>query len=103
MKTVTVKTVTVAQLKNRLNHYLRQVQRGKPILVADGDRLIARIDRVPHSSSTCERDADWLDRLERRGIVRRGSGRLSPRWARRAPYVKADVVGALLTERHGSR
>ena len=95
--------VTVAQLKVRLNHFLREVQRGKTILVADGGRIVARVEAVPHESPASERDAEWLDRLERCGIVRRGRGRLPARWAQRAPKVQADVVGALLSERHGSR
>jgi len=96
-----MKTVKIAELKNRLSHYLREVQRGHPILVADRDRVIARIDRVPQGSPPSD-DAEWLERLERRGTVRRGRGRLSRQWAQRAPRVRADVVAALLRERDES-
>jgi antitoxin (DNA-binding transcriptional repressor) of toxin-antitoxin stability system len=91
--------VKIAELKNRLSHYLRRVQRGESILVADRDRVIARIERVGDESRTSSGDAEWLDRLEARGIVRRGRGRLSKDWFERRPVVKADVVAALLAER----
>jgi antitoxin (DNA-binding transcriptional repressor) of toxin-antitoxin stability system len=65
-----VKTVKIAELENRLSHYLRLVKRGESILVCERDRVIARIDRVSTHESLPETDATWLDRLERRGIIR---------------------------------
>jgi antitoxin (DNA-binding transcriptional repressor) of toxin-antitoxin stability system len=41
-----VVTVKITELKNRLSHYLRRVQRGDSILVCDRDRAIARIERA---------------------------------------------------------
>jgi prevent-host-death family protein len=35
-----VKTVKIAELRNRLSYYLRRVQRGESILVCDRDRVI---------------------------------------------------------------
>jgi antitoxin (DNA-binding transcriptional repressor) of toxin-antitoxin stability system len=92
------RTVKIAELKNRLSYYLRRVQRGESILVCDRDRVIARIERVS-SETVPGSDAEWLDRLERRGVIRRGAGKLSPDWLARRPVVDADVVGALLRER----
>jgi antitoxin (DNA-binding transcriptional repressor) of toxin-antitoxin stability system len=97
-----VKTVKIAELKNRLSHYLRLVQRGEAILVCERDRVIARIDRVIRDDAASESDAAWLDRLERRGIIHRGTGNVSRRWVARRPKVTADVVAALLRERHES-
>jgi len=94
-----VKTVKIAELKNRLSYYLRRVQRGESILVCDRDRVIARIDRVGTHAPVSESDGEWLDRLERRGVIRRGAGKLSRQWLARRPVVGADVVAALLTER----
>jgi antitoxin (DNA-binding transcriptional repressor) of toxin-antitoxin stability system len=94
-----MKTVGIAELKNRLSYYLRCVERGEPILVRTRDRVIARIDRVDAHAATPGTDAEWLDRLERRGIIRRGTGKLSPQWLARRPAVAADVVAALLRER----
>src|SRR5438034_3512634 len=96
-------TVKIAELKNRLSHYLRRVQRGESILVCDRDRVIARIERAGTHSPVPGDDAEWLDRLERRGVVRRGSGTLSRKWIHGKPRVRADVVAALLRERDEGR
>ena len=97
------KIVKIAELKNRLSHYLRRVQQGDSILVADRDRVIARIERVSSEGALPATDAEWLERLERRGVVRRGSGRLSRRWIAARPRVAADVVAAVLREREEGR
>ncbi|MBI1737313.1 MAG: type II toxin-antitoxin system prevent-host-death family antitoxin [Candidatus Rokubacteria bacterium] len=94
--------VKIAELKNRLSHYLRRVQRGEAILVCDRDRVIARIERVGADAGTPSSDAEWLDDLERRGAIRRGGGRLPGSWLERRPAVAADVVAALLQERDES-
>ncbi len=98
-----MKSVKIAELKNRLSYYLKRVQRGESILVCDRDRVIARIDRVGDHEPVPESDAAWLDRLERRGVIRRGTGKVSRRWLARRPSVGADVVAALLREREEGR
>ena len=67
--------VRIAELKNRLSYYLRRVQLGESILVCDRDRVIARIERVGAHGPVTESDAEWLDRLERRGVIRRGTAK----------------------------
>ncbi|MGH7334490.1 MAG: type II toxin-antitoxin system Phd/YefM family antitoxin [Candidatus Rokuibacteriota bacterium] len=94
-----LRRVKIAELKNRLSYYLRRVQRGESILVCDRDRVIARIDRVSVPASISESETAWLDRLEQRGFIRRGTGRPSPAWLASRPATDADVVGALLQER----
>jgi antitoxin (DNA-binding transcriptional repressor) of toxin-antitoxin stability system len=95
--------VKISELKNHLSRYLRQVQRGQPVLVADRHRVIARIDAAGSLPSEQGEDARWLDDLERRGILRRGGGRLPREWLGRRPKVKADAVAALLDERQKGR
>ena len=95
------KTVKIAELKNRLSHYLRRVQRGESILVCDRDRIVARIERVEAPTPLPEGEGEWLERLERRGVIRRGTGKLSREWFARKPVVGADIVAALLREREG--
>jgi len=97
--TAMVKTVKIAELKNRLSYYLRAVQRGESILVCDRDRVIARIDRVEAHAPVSESEGEWVDRLERRGVIRRGTGKLPRQWLARRPAVGADVVSALLRDR----
>lgn len=98
-----MKTVKIAELKNRLSYYLRRVQRGESILVCDRDRVIARIERVAGQGPVPESDAAWLDRLERHGVIRRGAGKPMREWLARKPLVGVDVVAALLQEREEGR
>ena len=94
-----MKPVKIAELKNRLSYYLRLVQRGESILVADRDRVIARIERVSGREALPQGDAEWVARLEERGVIQRGSGRLDRRWLKQKPSVKTDVVALLVRER----
>jgi antitoxin (DNA-binding transcriptional repressor) of toxin-antitoxin stability system len=89
----------ISELKNHLSHYLGRVRRGESILVLDRDRVIARIEPAGRSSSEATDDSRWIEELESRGIVRRGSGRLPRGWLLRRPKQKADLVRALLDER----
>ena len=98
-----MKTVKIAELKNRLSYYLRRVRRGESILVCDRDRVVARIDRVDTGVPPAGDDAAWLARLERRGVVRRGTGKLTRAWLARRPALRTDVVAALLRERQEGR
>src|SRR5712691_8032935 len=98
-----MKAVNVAELKNRLSHYLRLVRQGQPILVRDRDRVIARIEPAGGADAMVGDDAERLAALERQGIVRRGHGRVTAELLARRPRVKADVVGALLREREETR
>jgi prevent-host-death family protein len=95
--------VKITDLKKRLSHYLRRVQQGESILVAVRDRVVARIERVSADAGIPTSDSDWLDRLERRGIIRRGSGKLTRRWFAARPRVRADVVAAVISERREGR
>lgn len=50
-----------------------------------------------------ESDADWIERLERKGAIRRGTGKLPEGWLDQRVRVDADVVAALLQDREESR
>jgi antitoxin (DNA-binding transcriptional repressor) of toxin-antitoxin stability system len=97
-----MKPVKIAELKNRLSYYLRRVRRGESILVADRDTVIARIERVSGREAVPEADAEWLERLEGQGVIRRGAGHVDRKWLRDKPVVKADVVAILIRERDES-
>jgi prevent-host-death family protein len=98
-----MKAVNVAELKNRLSHYLRMVRRGEPILVRDRDRVIARIEPAGDQARAAGDEAAQLTELEARGVIRRGRGRITPDLLARRPKVRADVVATLLREREEGR
>lgn len=91
-------SVNVAELKNRLSHYLRMVRRGEAILVRDRDTVIARIEPAGPNAEGGDDGARLAD-LESRGILRRGTGKIDRAFLDRRPKVEVDVVAALLRER----
>ncbi len=94
-------TAKISELKDRLSHYLRLVQRGERVLVCDRDRVVACIEPAGATQGTDE--GPWLDRLERSGVVRRAAGPLPASWARARPRLKVDVVAAVLADRRDGR
>jgi antitoxin (DNA-binding transcriptional repressor) of toxin-antitoxin stability system len=95
--------VKIAELKNRLSYYLRLVRRGESILVCDRDQVIARIEPAGKSLPTAANDAQWFDELERRGTLRRATGKLPRGWLTHRPKLEGDLVGTLLDERADGR
>jgi prevent-host-death family protein len=64
--------VGIAELKARLSEYLARVQNGEEIVVADRGRPVARL--VPPTWQTAEQEDSRLLDLQRRGLIRIGSG-----------------------------
>ena len=95
--------VGIAELKAHLSEYLARVQEGEEIIVADRGRPVARLI-PPVSQSTDKEDARLLD-LQRRGLVRLGSGRLpNAIWTIKRPRDgQATVRAALEAERAEGR
>ena len=92
--------VTISELKNRLSAYIKKVRAGQTIVVLDRDQPVARLEAVGDSASADER----LARLERQGILRRGSGQLSiEKFREGLPRTDSGVVEALLEERGEAR
>ena len=95
--------VNVAELKNRLSHYLRLVRRGQAVIVRDRDRVIARIEPAGSGSEAASDGAARLLELETRGIIRRGRGRIAADvWAYR-PQTDVDAIAILVGERDDGR
>jgi prevent-host-death family protein len=84
-----MKSVNIAQLKNRLSVYLNDVKAGEEILVRDRNQPVARI--VPLSRSTDE-DEELLA-LASQGKLRLGEGRLDESfWEMPAPRVPVAAL-----------
>ena len=95
-----MRTAKIAELRNNLSRYLDYVRSGNTVLVLDRDRPIAR--NVPLGARGADQadEEDPLTRLEREGLIRRGSGGLSE-WLRRRKPVRlaGGVLRDLLEER----
>lgn len=100
-----MKQAKISELKNHLSQYLSYVEKGGVVRVFERDRPVA--DIVPISGAKARGKAGddaWLDELERRGIVRRGTGRLPPGFlARPLPRSKSSVTETLIQERREGR
>jgi prevent-host-death family protein len=94
-----MKRAGVAELKNHLSRYLDHVRAGGSVLVVDRDQPVARIVPLARPGRARKGVDERLRRLERQGLIRRGTGGL-PVWLGRRPHrVRGGVVGALLEER----
>ena len=90
----------VAELKNNLSRYLERVRAGETVLVLDRDQPVARLVPLAGRATARGRIDARLLRLERQGLIRRGTGGLPAVLKRRRPRrVRGSVVQALLNER----
>ena len=84
-----MKSVNIAELKNRLSVYLNEVKAGEEILVRDRNRPVARI--IPLARSRDE-DEELLS-LASQGKLRLGEGRVEESfWEMPAPRVSAAAL-----------
>ncbi len=70
---------SMTELKRSLSAYLRDVKAGEEVLITDRGRPIARLVPVDDTvSSVVQADSEErrLEELERRGIIKRGTGKL---------------------------
>ncbi len=95
-----MKKAGIADLKNNLSRYLDQVKSGESILVLDRNQPVARIVPLQKGVRGAVSEDDRLARLERKGLIRRGTGG-SGRWLtkRRVVKVPGSVLQDLLDER----
>ncbi len=93
----------MTEAKNRLSALIDDVREGETVLVTDRGRPVARIESaVGHEPGGAGR----LDRLERKGLVRRATTGLDPEvLASRPPRAErgASALDALLRERETGR
>ncbi len=94
-----MKRAKIAELKNNLSRYLEHVRGGGTVLVLDRDRPVAQIVPLRRGRDST-RAKERLARLERRGLIRRGTGGL-PDWVgrRKPPRLRGSLLKDLLDER----
>ena len=95
-----MKKARIAELKNRLSQYLDHVKGGGSVLILDRNEPVAEIVPLRGAARGAAKIDGRLARLERRGLIRRGSGSL-PEWLgrRKPPRVRGSVLQDLLNER----
>lgn len=81
----------IRDLKNRLSHYLKEVKKGRSIVITERGKIVATI--VPAKE---EAAADELKRLARSGLGTWGGGK--PKGASRSIAVKGKPVGEIVLE-----
>ena len=98
-----MKVVTVQQLSESLEACLTSVKEGEDVLVTDMGKPIVKLIAPPPAVETEE---ERMERLERQGIVRRGTGKLTEEFwnlPRGKPKEGCSVLDALLEERREGR
>ena len=95
-----MKKAGIAALKNNLSRYIDQVKAGESILVMDRNQPVAQIVPLGRKERGLASAEDRLTRLERKGLIRRGT-RSSIKWLlkRRRPKLKGSVLQDFLDER----
>lgn len=88
-----MKTAPIADLKNRLSHYLRLVARGERVTILDRGRPVGQIAPLPAMD-------DSVRHLAAQGLARPPQARLPAKfWHQPLPKSRRSVVTALIEDR----
>ncbi len=98
-----MKEAKISEIKNQLSRYLSLVRHGEVVRILDRDRPIAHIVPIGAPIGAVPVGEEALAEMERKGLVRRGSGRVDAAILRGASKKEkeAGVLAALLEERQG--
>jgi len=98
-----VKSVSIAELKAKLSHYLKQVQAGEEVLVVSRGKPVARI--VPLDPDSDMAHDAWMQELIRTGRMRPARGKLPPDFwdSPRPEDPEGTALKTLLGERRGAK
>ena len=99
-----MKTASISEAKNRLSAYIDLVRKGETVLITDRDRPVARL--VPLEPAGTSDEENWLQALERKGLIRRARKRGPSKLLLKSPVrlpAGMSVLRALLDERRGGR
>jgi prevent-host-death family protein len=92
-----MRSTNIADLRNRLTQYLREVRAGEEIVVRDRQRPIAKIVPLSIGDEAAEDAA-----LVAAGLMRKGTASLAPSFwkARRSRLSVKAAVAAVSADRH---
>jgi prevent-host-death family protein len=95
-----MKEAKISEVKNQLSRYLSLVRRGEPVRILDRSTPIAMLVPLSHPIDGDSSDTALLVQMERKGLIRRGTGRVDREILDGDPPGKpAGVLKALLDER----
>ena len=77
----------ISNVKNKLSYYLQKVRKGEEVIIYDRKTPIAKITKINESDISKSSDL-LLDELERRGIIKRGHGKLPKDYFKKNPPFK---------------
>jgi len=100
-----MKKASISELKNQLSAFIDGVQRGRPLLIVDRGRPVARLEPIAGTGAGPQTDAR-LARLEREGVLRHGRTPFPSELLDAAlpcPSADGSAVAALLDEREDGR
>ncbi len=94
-----MKKASVSDLKNQISRYLDYVKHGETVLVLDRNVPVAELKPVTVKSSSGK-----LIALERKGVIRLGSGEIPEKFFKeKLSGKRARILAALLQEREKGR
>jgi len=94
-----MKKASVSELKNQISRYLDYVKHGETVLVLDRMVPVAELKPVTGKSSSGK-----LVALERKGIIRLGSGKIPEKFFKeKLSGKRARILDALFEERETGR
>lgn len=95
-----MKRATITEAKNSLSALIDLVRHGESVIITDRGRPVARLIPAPGAEGDEE---GRVARLERAGIIRRGTGRMPTIPLLDHPPLSSGVLDALLDERREGR
>ncbi|MDQ3660377.1 MAG: type II toxin-antitoxin system prevent-host-death family antitoxin [Actinomycetota bacterium] len=97
-----MKVATITEVKNGLSAIIDYVRSGETVLIVERGRPVARLE--PALSSDDDEFKGRLERLQRRGLLKVGSGKRVELIPAPGPTdAKESVLAALLEERREGR
>lgn len=95
-----MKEAHISEVKNQLSRYLALVRKGEIVRILDRQRPVAQIVPISHATEGRTVGVEALAEMERKGLIRRGTGRIDREILEADPPGKpAGVLEALLEER----
>lgn len=94
---------TISKLKNNLSRYLAYVRKGGRVVIYNRDAPVAELVPIEAGAAEDETTGRHLERLERQGLIARGTGRFPEELLQPPEGEPGGVLDALLEERASGR